>query len=94
MNRRARRFADSERAAEGRELQKQQRDLKEIISALRGISGTTSGHVRDLSIYDHEKQLIEEALYRAHGNQSEAAKILKVSRDQVRYRMAKYRIKQ
>jgi two-component system response regulator AtoC len=37
-----------------------------------------------------ERRLIEEALARTGGNQSEAAEILSISRDQLRYRLEKY----
>jgi DNA-binding NtrC family response regulator len=37
-----------------------------------------------------ERRLIEEALAKTRGNQSEAAEILSISRDQLRYRLEKY----
>jgi two-component system NtrC family response regulator len=37
-----------------------------------------------------ERRLIEEALAKTGGNQSEAAEILSISRDQLRYRLEKY----
>ena len=37
-----------------------------------------------------ERRLIEEALAKAQGNQTEAAEMLAISRDQLRYRMEKY----
>jgi DNA-binding protein Fis len=36
--------------------------------------------------------MIERALSEAHGNQTSAARILGVSRDTLRYRMAKFKI--
>jgi transcriptional regulator with PAS, ATPase and Fis domain len=42
------------------------------------------------SFEDHEKGLLMDALARSGGNQSEAARILKISRDRMRYKMAKY----
>jgi len=74
-------------------LEKQRRDLKEIIGALREISDLTPHGVRDLSLNNNEKRLVSEALHRAEGNQTEAARILKVSRDQVRYKIAKHGLK-
>lgn len=74
-------------------LEKQRRDLKEIISVLREISDLGPKGVSDLSLNDNEKRLVSEALHRAEGNQSEAARILKVSRDKVRYKMAKHGLK-
>lgn len=43
-----------------------------------------------LSLVDHERQLIVEALKKANGNQSQAAKLLDISRDTLRYRMKKF----
>ena len=79
--------------AQRAKLEKQRSELKEIISALRGIVTGHPGRVRDLSLNDHEKRLIEEALGRTGGNQTEAARILKITRDQVRYKMAKHGVK-
>jgi len=76
--------------AQRAQLEKQRSELKEIISALRGIVTGRARSVRDLSLNDHEKRLIEEALRRTAGNQSEAARILRITRDQVRYKMEKH----
>ena len=57
---------------------------------LREVSDLSPQGVPDLSLNDHEKRLLAEALHRADGNQTEAARILKVSRDKVRYKMAKH----
>ena len=73
-------------------LEKQRNDLKEIVDALRELSDLSPG-VRDLSLNDHEKRLVSEALYRAEGNQSKAARILQVSRDKIRYKIAKHGLK-
>lgn len=45
-----------------------------------------------LSLEELEKRLLEEALERAGGNVSEAARLLKISRNTLRYRMAKHRL--
>jgi DNA-binding NtrC family response regulator len=45
------------------------------------------------SLEDHERELLADALARANGNQSEAARILKISRDRMRYKMAKYNLR-
>ena len=45
------------------------------------------------SFEDHERELLVDALERAQGNQSEAARILKISRDRMRYKMAKYNLR-
>jgi DNA-binding NtrC family response regulator len=39
---------------------------------------------------DHEKRLIAEALERANWNQSEAARVLSIGRDALRYKMKKH----
>jgi len=41
-------------------------------------------------VTDLEKDFIEKALERTNGNQTEAAKLLSISRDQLRYRLEKY----
>jgi DNA-binding NtrC family response regulator len=46
-----------------------------------------------LSVDELEKAMLEEALQKASGNVSEASRLLKVTRNTLRYRMAKYNIK-
>jgi DNA-binding NtrC family response regulator len=46
-----------------------------------------------VSFDDHEKGLVADALERAGGNQSEAARMLRISRDRLRYKMAKYNLR-
>ena len=46
-----------------------------------------------LSVEEVEKVMLQEALQRAKGNVSEAARLLKVTRNTLRYRMAKYHLK-
>ncbi len=45
-----------------------------------------------LSFQDMEKKLLEEALRKAAGNVSEASRLLKITRNTLRYRMAKHHI--
>jgi two-component system response regulator AtoC len=45
-----------------------------------------------LSLEQMERSMLIEALRKAHGNKSEAARILKISRDTMRYKIKKYRI--
>ena len=45
-----------------------------------------------LSLHEIEKKALIEALKRAANNQSKAAKLLKISRDTLRYRMKKYNL--
>ena len=46
-----------------------------------------------VSFDDHEKGLLADALERSGGNQSEAARLLRISRDRLRYKMAKYNLR-
>lgn len=45
-----------------------------------------------LSFQEMEKKLLEEALRKASGNVSEASRLLKITRNTLRYRMAKYHL--
>lgn len=45
-----------------------------------------------LSVQDMEKKMLEEALRKAAGNVSEASRLLKITRNTLRYRMTKYRL--
>jgi transcriptional regulator with PAS, ATPase and Fis domain len=45
-----------------------------------------------LSFQEMEKKILEEALRKAAGNVSEASRLLKITRNTLRYRMAKYHI--
>jgi len=74
-------------------LEKLQRDLAEIAVALRELAEPNSEPVSDLSWDEHEKRLLGEALRRAGGNQIEAARILGMSRDRLRYKIAKHGLK-
>jgi DNA-binding NtrC family response regulator len=46
-----------------------------------------------VSFDEHEKGLLADALERSAGNQSEAARMLRISRDRLRYKMAKYNLR-
>jgi len=46
-----------------------------------------------LSVEEVEKAMLQEALAKAKGNVSEAARLLKVTRNTLRYRMGKYNLK-
>ena len=45
---------------------------------------------QDLSLWDREQRLLQEALDRSGHNQSQAARLLKISREQLRTRMKRY----
>jgi DNA-binding NtrC family response regulator len=46
--------------------------------------------IDDLSLWEREHALLVQALERAGGNQSEAARLMKISREQLRTRMRRY----
>ncbi|MEO8028199.1 MAG: sigma-54 dependent transcriptional regulator [Bryobacteraceae bacterium] len=46
-----------------------------------------------ISFEEHERQLLIDALERSGGNQSQAARLLRISRDRMRYKIAKYNLK-
>ena len=46
-----------------------------------------------LSVEELEKAMLQEALQKTAGNVSEASRLLKVTRNTLRYRMAKYNLK-
>ena len=64
-------------------------DLRKESEAEQG-GGSGDPSDSTASLEDHEKALLMDALLRSGGNQSEAARILKISRDRMRYKMAKY----
>jgi DNA-binding NtrC family response regulator len=48
---------------------------------------------QDLSLEEQERRLLVSALERAGGNQSQAARLLRISRDRLRYKMSKHHLK-
>ncbi|MBU6432795.1 MAG: sigma-54 dependent transcriptional regulator [Nitrospirae bacterium] len=57
-----------------------------------GESEKTSLLAFGLSVPDMERKMLQEALQRAGGNISEASRLLKITRNTLRYRMAKYHL--
>ncbi len=57
-----------------------------------GLAGDSAA-APGVSFDEHEKGLLADALERASGNQSEAARLLRISRDRLRYKMAKYNLR-
>jgi len=51
---------------------------------------TSANGAANLSFEEHEKHLLEQALAQAAGNQSQAARQLRIGRDALRYKMKKY----
>jgi DNA-binding NtrC family response regulator len=45
-----------------------------------------------LSLEEHERSLLADALGRSKGNQSEAARLLGIGRDALRYKMKKFNL--
>jgi DNA-binding NtrC family response regulator len=74
-----------------RKVERHQHSLEEILADLRLIEGTGPLKTDHEAPLDHfEKRLLLGALERAKGNKSEAARLLKISRDRLRYKMAKH----
>jgi DNA-binding protein Fis len=44
------------------------------------------------SLYDVERELIRQALEQARGNKTNAAKLLRITRDTLRYKVKKYQL--
>ena len=63
-------------------------------STVTSSGGTVEAVDSSGSFEEHEKFLLTDALERAGGNQSEAARLLRISRDRMRYKMAKYNLHQ
>lgn len=74
-------------------LERQQRELLRILHDLREINGSPGVKVsRIVGLDAHERSLITAAIRQAEGNQSEAARMLGISRDRLRYKIAKFRL--
>jgi two-component system response regulator AtoC len=56
--------------------------------------GSTNGEIQlpagGMPLYDVEKELIRQALDQAHGNKTTAARLLRITRDTLRYKVKKY----
>lgn len=75
-------------------LEKQHRELGKLLATLREIDGSGPIGVDNVGSLDSfEKRLIAGALERAGGSQAEAARILAVGRDKLRYKMRKHGLK-
>jgi DNA-binding NtrC family response regulator len=70
------------------------RHHERVVGAAAGNSHETDQPLDSaVSFDDHEKGLLADALERSSGNQSEAARMLRISRDRLRYKMAKYNLR-
>lgn len=52
--------------------------------------GRLDGDLAGMSLREVERRMVEQALERAAGNQSQAARLLRISRDALRYKMKKF----
>jgi DNA-binding NtrC family response regulator len=66
--------------------------ISEFKGLERGKSGVGQFTIPEdgVNLYEVEKQLIQQALTRADGNQSKASRLLSITRDTLRYKMKKY----
>jgi len=64
-----------------------------MATAMGNGPATASEPEKDLSLEEQERLLLVSALERAGGNQSQAARILRISRDRMRYKMSKHNLK-
>ncbi len=62
-------------------------------SAVAAAPGISSEPDKDLSLEEQERLLLISALERSGGNQSQAARLLRISRDRMRYKMSKHNLK-
>jgi DNA-binding NtrC family response regulator len=78
-------------------------DVEDLPQSIRRPDNQKSGEVAAAASVDsfdtptsfeaHEKELLANALEQAGGNQSEAARILRISRDRMRYKMSKHNLR-
>ncbi len=67
------------------------RPVEYLLSAERGNESAGPVAAPDEGTFaDHKRRLIVEALARANGNQSQAARALRLGRDALRYKMQKH----
>jgi transcriptional regulator with PAS, ATPase and Fis domain len=65
-------------------------ELDDLLPSLEPPAETGTADGGDLSLWDREHHLLREALDRSGQNQSRAARLLKISREQLRTRMKRY----
>jgi len=64
----------------------------EMVGPAPASHGAAEAEPNDLHLLDSERRLIREAMEKARGNQSAAARILGISRDTLRYRLKKHEL--
>jgi DNA-binding NtrC family response regulator len=72
-------------------------DLPEYLRAGNGATAPVTAPVEtgsgEVSLDEQERQLLSAALEKSGGNQSQAARLLRISRDRLRYKMSKFNLK-
>jgi DNA-binding NtrC family response regulator len=63
-----------------------------LVSPSHAESATTADAISPQSFEEHERHLIADALARSGGNQSEAARMLRIGRDALRYKIKKHHL--
>jgi DNA-binding NtrC family response regulator len=58
-----------------------------------GLASGSGAIVDGMSLEDHERSLLIRALEKTSGNQTQAARLLRVTRDTLRYKMKKFNLK-
>jgi DNA-binding NtrC family response regulator len=67
-------------------------DSDERRSASAGVGVEPAGTDAGVSLEEHERRLIVQALESAAGNQTQAARLLRIGRDALRYKVKKYKL--
>jgi transcriptional regulator with PAS, ATPase and Fis domain len=78
-----------------RTLERQRREITEILRILRHLDKFGVNRPdHTISLDDFDKHLVQNALRQANDNKSEAARLLNITRDRLRYKVTKYRLNQ
>jgi DNA-binding NtrC family response regulator len=64
-------------------------DIHLDVRPARAVNGSGSFLPEGMTLEQWEDEMIQEALRRAHGNKSQAARLLGLSRNALRYRLSK-----
>jgi transcriptional regulator with PAS, ATPase and Fis domain len=65
----------------------------EPVAAVALAAPVPNGAADGLSLEDHERQLVTRALEKTNGNQTQAARLLRITRDTLRYKMKKFNLR-
>ncbi len=73
-----------------KKLKKHRTELDSVIRELRELDASNGASKRmPVSLDEHEKALLVRTLRQVGGNQTEAARILRIGRDRLRYKITK-----